>query len=301
MPPRCSRATLLILVCLAFPATAHQGPNRVIEDLTFRIDVQGPTAALLTARANEYHVSGDLNSAAADYQGALKLAPENMAARYGLAAVALESGDWRKTCALAGEGILHADRPERQSPFHALRAQALAAQAQWTDALAAWRDALRSPHPEVDWFLGEAACLARLNRWDERAQALAQARKRNPSVVLHRTWVRALIDANQFHTARAEIDHAIGTARWTHSWRLLRARLHARTGDTALQRADAETALEEIRPRLATAKPDPYLVAEAGIALALLGNEDAARRSINRARQCGAPEVWIAEIEALLK
>jgi Flp pilus assembly protein TadD len=166
----------------------------------------------------------------------------------------------------------------------------------WEEAREAWAAALDSPRPEIDWFLGEAQCLDQMNRPQERAVCLGDAVERNPSSVLRRTWVAALIETGNFDAATREIAAGLERSRRKSTWLLLRARLHETRGRTAARDADATMALEELRPLLRTATPDPWRVTEAGLALAMLGNEDAARRSIVRAKQHGAPDHWLDEI-----
>lgn len=264
------------------------------------MELEGPTARLLAARAFEYQSLGQWDVAIADFDGALALQPRFSAALQGLAEAHLRLGNWTDAESAAQRAIALYDDDGRRAPGQALLAQVLEAQTKWPEALDAWREALKAPYPEVDWFLGESRCLARLDRFTDQAEALALARTRNPSVALHRAWVRALVDGGQVDAARAEIETGLEKARWQSSWLLLRARVHAREGDTAHQHEDARTALAELQGRLNPERPDTWLVTECAIALALAGEETKAREYETQARTLGASGADLLEIDQLL-
>jgi len=295
------RCVLALLCALAVsPAPAHDSPGDVIHALSHRMELEGPTARLLAARAFEYQSLGQWDVAIADFDGALVLQPRFSAALQGLAGAHLHLGNWVAAESAAQRAIALYDDDGRRAPGQALLAQVLEAQTKWPEALDAWREALKAPYPEVDWFLGESRCLGQLGRYDDQAAALALARTRNPSVVLHRAWVRALVDGGQLDAARAEIETGLEKARWQSSWLLLRARVHAREGDTAHQHEDALAALVELEGRINPERPDPWLLTECAIALALAGEETKAREYETQARTLGASGADLLEIDQLL-
>lgn len=290
----------LLCILLAGPAVAHDSPGDVIHALSHRMELEGPTARLLAARAYEHQSLGNWSSAIEDFSSALALQPRFGAALQGLAAAYLHQQDWAAAeSAARGAVALYTDDGLR-APGEALLAQVLAGQGRWDEALTAWRGALKSPAPEVDWFLGEAHCLGELGRFTEQVACLAAARLRNPSVVLHRAWIRALVDANQLDTAEAEIERGLSQTRWQSTWMLLRARVHAKRGEVTRQHEDASLALAELENRMNPDRPDAWLVAECGIALALSGNADGARACEKQARDLGVPGADLLEINQLL-
>jgi tetratricopeptide (TPR) repeat protein len=296
------RQCVLALLCaLAVnPASAHDSPGDVIHALSHRMELEGPTARLLAARAFEYQSLGQWNAAIADFDGALALQPRFSAALQGLAEAHLRLGNWTNAESAARRAVALYDDDGRRAPGQALLAQVMEAQTKWPEALDAWREALKAPYPEVDWFLGESRCLGQLGRYDDQAAALALARSRNPSVVLHRAWVRAMVDGGQLDTARTEIETGLEKARWQSSWLLLRARVHAREGDTVHQHEDARTALAELQGRINPERPDTWLVTECAIALALAGDEAGTREYEKQARALGVPGADLLEINQLL-
>jgi len=264
------------------------------------MELEGPTARLLAARGYEYQALAQWEDAIADFSDALALQPRFGAALQGLATASLRAGDWDAAESAARRAVDLYDDPARRAPGEALLAGVLAAQFRWSEALEAWRRALKSPNPEVDWYLGEAECLGQLKRFPEQVESLAAARGRNPSVVLHRAWVRALVDADQLDVAMSEIETGLAKSRWQSTWLLLRARVHEKRGNTARQHEDSINALAELRGRINPDRPDNWLLAECGAALALAGQTDAAREYEKQARELGIPSADLREIDAIL-
>src|SRR5687768_8049740 len=72
---------LVTLGCLAFYASAHDGPEHEIEELTERIAKVGESADLLIQRAIEYGVLGKAAEAAKDLERALYYEAHSVTAR----------------------------------------------------------------------------------------------------------------------------------------------------------------------------------------------------------------------------
>lgn len=257
-------------------ANGHQSPVHAVQDLTERIEAEGPTARLLVARAYERQSLRNWEAAVVDFKAALELNPRSRVAMNGCAQSLMRLGDFSQAELMAQKGIALDGDVTGQAPFCAILATIYAHQKRWVEALDYWGLALKIPQPEIDWFLGEAEALKQLSRYAEQVKALSNARQRNPSVVLHRAWVRALVDAEEFETAFSEIETGINKSRWKSSWLLLRAQIHGQKQNYDEQRADASTALSEINSRLSPEHPDPYLVLDAARALAFMGQREKA-------------------------
>lgn len=269
----------LFAALFTLPVFAHDNPGDVIHALTHRMDEGGVTARLLTARAFEHHYAGDGDAAAEDFQAALALQPRYGTALSGLGTTLLLQNKLDEAEQVARRGLNTSDSADRQAPYHALLARIHGRALRWEEARNSWKEALAATRPEVDWFLSEAHCLAQLKRYDERVVALSVAQTRNPSVVLHRAWVRALIDAHQLEQARQEIEQNLTSSRWKSTWLLLRAQVHAQGDGEAAQHQDAQAALTELQARWG---PDPatrdrHLLRDGATALELLGQPDAAQ------------------------
>lgn len=305
--PRCRglrRGMLAVVLCVlpGAPAVAHDSPGDVVHALTHRMESQGPTARLLAARAFEYQYLGAWDAAIADFEAAIERQPRYSAAIEGLAQVLLRQNHLDRAMAVAQSGLKVAGTADRAAPYHAIIARAHARAKRWEPALGAWYEALQSGRPQVDWFLEHARCLARLDRYEERAQALDEARQRNPSVVLERAWIHALVDAGRGEIALPEIGRQLERARWKSVWLLLRARLHAHDGRSELQRADAEAALQEINQRWSgdISGRDPMLLTQAALAFALLGQDDKAQAHLDAAQRHGVSEERLFDFQRAL-
>ncbi len=262
---------VVVLVSAAPLVRGHDGPLDVIQRIDATIRREGPTARLLASRAFEHSTLGNLDAAIVDFRAALAMEPGSRVAALGCIEALLANGESAQAADLARTVLAHPGDPSVQAPFHAALARIHAREEDWASALENWRLALGSPQPEVDWFMGETQALAALGRLDEQVDALAAAMKRNPSIVLKRAWIHALVEAGALETAAREIEIGLAEARWKSSWLLLRARVHALRNEPAGQHADAAAALAEIQRRLHPEHPDPYLVDEAVQARALLG------------------------------
>jgi tetratricopeptide (TPR) repeat protein len=148
---------------------------------------------------------------------------------------------------------------------------------------------LASSKPDVDWFLGKAQLLWKLQRHDATEEALRSATERNPSEALKRAWYEALIRCGRLDEAQQHIEAGLQKARWKSTWLLLRARLHAARGDSTRARDDALAALTEMDGRLQGNSPNPFLIADKAQALALLGHHAPAQRHAEIARSLGIP------------
>lgn len=267
-------ALLFLNPAVAFP---HDNPIHVVDTITERIQKSHATPRLLIARAYEYRSLGEWRYALADYRAALELDPLSTSALTGLAETLLDSGAPAEAEQAAELALALQTSAETRAPFHALKARSFEKRERWEKALEQWTHALASSRPEIDWFIGQSSCLARLGRAEERVDALTDARKRNPSVVLDQLWIEALVEAGELDTASQEIEPRLQKSRWKSAWLLLRADVRQQQGLAHDAREDARTALAEIQTRLHPQRPDPHLVQEAAKAHTFLDDPEAAR------------------------
>jgi len=251
-------------------AQAHHSPSEVVESLTHRIESGSPTAALLTRRGDEYRALADNQSAAADYHSALKLQPDYLPALHGLAHACFNQRRFSETIQVSQQGLAASSSPDQSGPFHALLARTYEQQEKWKTALAEWKSSLAAARPNINWYLGEARVLTKLNRHDDARLSLAAAIKRNPSTVLRRTWIKTLIACGQTNEAAQHIEAGLARSRWKSSWLLLRAQLELSQGLANEARLDAARALREIDSRLQPTRANPWLTADRQQALAIL-------------------------------
>jgi tetratricopeptide (TPR) repeat protein len=299
---RFGRGMLAAMLCSlpAGLAVAHHSPSDVIEALSVAMEERGPSAPLLVQRAFEYRALGDDKSAEADLLAALERQPNNLDATIGIARVTMNAGRLADAESYLKKALDQGLDDSAAAPFHAVFAELREQQSQWEDALTHWQRALRSKHPEVDWFLHEGDMLGQLGRVDEALEALETAKQRNASAVIHRAWLMALVDAGRFAAARFHIESELAASRWKSSWLLMRARLNAASGQAQAAAIDAQLALDEIALRKNPARPDPFLLVDESYALALLGEPAEAQARLHEARELDVPEAAMRHARAAI-
>lgn len=290
--------TLFLCVTLASSpsARAHHSPSELIESLTQRLEKGERTAILFVRRGDEYRSLGKNQAAVADYEAALRLTTENLPALYGLAQAQLSQSHWDEAQAVAKRGVASTSPPDKVAPFHAIIARTHEQKEHWNLALDSWQHTLASSRPKVDWFLGESRSLKRLHKKNDARQALETAMKRNPSTVLRRAWIETLILCSDFDIAEKTISAGLDRARQKSSWLLLRARLRQAQKQPAAARKDAQAALSEIERRQNPNSVNPFLAADRGLALSILGRAEEARADIELARSLGVSHWGLLEL-----
>ena len=289
------------ILILAIRLHAHDGPEHVIETLTDEISRYGATPRMLVERAAEQRIIGRLTLAAADLEQALKLNEEHLPARMALGRVYLAQG--KKTEALKiVERVMNvrAADPERAA-LHMVRAEIYRALGDDKKALDDCQHALDLQAGDVDWYLIRSQLQERLGKHKERLVGLEQGIKLTSSVVLENERIEALIDAGQHRAALALIEPQLQDSRWQSSWLIRRARARLGLGETEKAHADLRAAIEEINGRFGpfTAfNPDLTLLADRGVAQALLGESEAARKDFQQARAAGLDEWFLSRLEA---
>lgn len=270
-------------------AVAHDSPEHVIEALTARIKERGPTADLLWRRATEHRALQQLDPAAADLRETIRLQPRLFAAHADLARVQLQGREPKAALATLGRALALAPDDATRAPLRLVRAEVHAARGDAGAALADCELAFAStPAPAAEWFLQRSQIQQRLGRTAEAAAGLKQAFDQTGNPVLEAEWIDALLDDGQARVALERIEPQFAESRWQSSWLLRRARARLALGESVKARGDFHAAVTEINERLNDVRPEPTLLLDRGLALALLGDAAAARRDLAAARQSGA-------------
>ncbi len=294
------RALALLALCAPGMVRAHDSPEHVVEALTARIAREGKTAPLLYRRAVEYRVLGKLDHAAADLLAALKVDPAYLSAHRELCLVRLAGGrDGEALAAIDGAIALVPGERER-APLYMVRARVYADGGRDAAALADCERAFRHHTGEVDWYLTRARLQARLGTWDACLGGLKRGIEQTGSAVLEVEFVETLIDAGRYREALARIEPELQDARWQSAWRLRRGRALLGLGEKPRAQEDLRAAIAEMDPRIRPGTPDLMLVADRGLAYALLGDRALAKRDLAAARE-GGIDSWVTHrLEAAL-
>jgi tetratricopeptide (TPR) repeat protein len=293
-------AALLALTPVA--VVAHDSPEHVVESLSVEMGRTGTNATLLWRRATEYRALGRLAPATADLQQALALDPKLIPAWSDLARVQLIRSRPADALVSINRAFELAPDEAGRAPLRMVRAEVEAALGRPDAALADCERALSAGTMlEADWFLSRCQLQLRLGRYSEAAAGLKAGFDQTGSAVLEAEWIDALIDGGKPGEALELIEPRLAEARCQSSWLLRRGRARLASGDTVRARGDLNAAITEINGRLHPTQPDAALLAERGLASALLGDEAAARRDLAAARRRQADEATLFRLEAALR
>ena len=282
--------------CLLAPlgAATHESPEHVVETLTERLAKEGESAALYYRRGVEHRVLGALADSTDDLRKALDLDPNFLPARRELTRVLLDRDRLDEALRTVDEGLRNTpDEPGIASLLRA-RAEVLVRRGDFEKALADCERALEAHPADLDGYLLRGRIQTRLGRHQEAVEGYHDGYVRTGSYVLQNQWIESLIDAGDCRRALQEIESELAQSRWKSSWLLRRARARICLQDRSEAMADLRDAIEEIGARLHPRRPDFTLLADRGLAYALLGESDRARRDLQSAVDAGA-EDWVVE------
>jgi tetratricopeptide (TPR) repeat protein len=286
--------TLLMIGGVApCPAAAHDGPEHVIEALTVQMQKEGTSAPLLYRRAVEYRALGNMDSAAEDLESAVKIAAAYLPAQRELSLVRLAQGRNADALAAIDRAVSLVNSERERAPLYMIRAQVHADSGRPADALSDCERAFAPGDGDVDWYLTRARIQAGVARWDEGLAGLRQGVSKTGSAVLQVEYIEMLIDTGRYAEALVRIEPHLKAARWQSAWRLRRGRALLGKGDTVAARAELRAAVTEMEPRIRPQTPDLTLVADRGLAYALLGDRESARRDYETVRTASGGDSWL--------
>ncbi len=289
---------LLILPC---PAVAHDSPEHVIELLTARMETIGERPDLLWRRATEHRALGNLKAAATDLQRALKLKKDYQPALIDLSRVRLAQGRRRDAMKPIERALSFVTNEPSRAPIRMMKAEILAAAGDYSAALHECDLALTSSSSvELDWYLTRSQFQSQIGRFAEAAEGLRQGYERTGSAVLEVESIDAMIDAGQHDDAWGKVESALRETRWRSSWLIRRARIHLGRASISAAHQDFAEAILEINSRLNPAHPEVSLLADRGLALALLGDITGAKKDLLAARKAGADAAMLRRLESAL-
>ena len=285
----------------ALPTAAHDSPEHVIELLTVRMEAGGPRADLYWRRATEYRAIGELKAAASDLKKAIRLKPDYLIAYADLSRVEMAQGNRRRAMSTADRALKQIQDEVDRAPFLMLRAELFTASGEFEKALADCDRALAARGTaEVDWYLTRGQIQCRLGRFAEAARGLQRGFELTGSAVLDVESIDAMIDAGLYAEALAKIEPVLAEARWQSAWLIRRGRVRLGTGNVTDAHQDLLAAIHELSSRLQSRQPDCSLLADRGLAYALLGDVTLARRDFGAAKKFGGDMWTLRRLEVAL-
>ncbi len=293
-PSRKAAALLLLtLGLLPLGLLAHDNPEQVIEWLTARIDAAGKRPDLLWRRATEYRALSRLDDAVSDLKQAIKIEPGFLPALTDLSRVQLAQGKRRQALQTINRALALVREESERAPLRMIRAEIFTAFGQLNQALAECDSALQhSSGTELDWYLTRSQIQCRLGKFKEAVAGLQQGFEQTGSAVLEVESIDAMIEAGLFTEALQKIEPLLVDCRWRSSWLIRRARVELGLGDVGRADDDLLEAIRELNQRVSGPHPDSGLLAERGLAFALLGDASLAKRDLSAAKKIGA-DAWV--------
>jgi tetratricopeptide (TPR) repeat protein len=293
--------TVLLALSLPLRAPAHDSPEHVVEMLTARMELVGERPDLLWRRATEHRVLRDLPAASRDLKRALKLNPRFLSALTDLSRVQLAQGQRRRALWTTDRAFAFVPDEAGRAPLRMLRAEIFAEGGNMKQALIECDRALRhSETPALDWYLTRSQFQSRAGRFDEAIAGLKAGFERTGSAVLEVECIDVMLDAGRFDEALQRIEPILADSRWQASWMVRRARARLAAGEVSDAHADLLAAIRELNQRLASPRPDPGLLADRGLASALLGDAAPAQRDLQQAKRLGADAETVRRLELAL-
>ena len=270
------RNCALVLALLPGALSAHHDIGTTILALDQKI-AAGATADLHYLRALEYRALRKRKEAQADLRKALALQPRHRGSITAL--IPLLQGPEAMT--LAQTYLASATDPKHRLEAHYLIAQVADRSDNEATALVVCEkiQTLHPEHPsEID--LLHARLLLTNGKPARAAAVLKSAHQKHKSIVLRNAWIDAALSAKQISQVLPIIEEELTSTRFRASWLIRRARANLATNTPGKVRSDLHSALQELNTRILPDRPDLTLIADRGLALALLGSKDLAQRDL---------------------
>lgn len=277
-----------VLLCLTAVTTAHHDVESVIAGFTTRIEGGEHSADLYYQRATKLRILQRPDAAEDDLRRALEIDPGFAAAHRELARLLDEQGRTSEAIIAARRGIAVAPTDGSRATGFIILARLQMQTGQADAALVSCENAFQlRPRANVDWYLLHAEILTTLGRQTESAEILKNGHSATHSIVLRNAWIDTLLDSGQAGTALPVIEQELASSRLRSSWLLRRARARLQAGERTAAEHDLHACLRELAQRIHPSRPDLTLIADRGLANALLGNHDLARADLARAQAAG--------------
>ena len=280
------------LGCSLVGAHGHHDPVSEAAALTQEMRVKGATVEALCERARLWRTLRKLDLAINDLSQASELDPSSVSVNHQLAQAYYADGQLKPAFATLEKGLLIAKKDEDKAALFMMRASIYLLWKSYSKAVSDCHAAFEAlpGHRRIEWYLRRAYAQRMAGSFQGCVQGLKEGHKATGSIVLYTQWVDALIDADQYDEALAEIAEQLPGLRFGASWRIRRARALQGLDRDEEARADLKFALEELNQRIVPEAeyPDITLLGDRGLAHLLVGNRKEARRDYERAKDAGA-------------
>jgi len=264
----------------------HNDVSETIKNLSSQLE-DNPSAELYYQRATEFRALREREHAIEDFRSALKLNPGFRAAKVSLIR---ELGKSDEALAIATAYTLtnHSAGSALEATF--LLARVLHLRGENEKALIFCKkiqDLSKNHEPGID--LLHAEVLLDLQRPADASRVLKEAWKRSNSIVLRNNWIDTALIAGDTKEVLPVIEKELSSSRFRSSWLIRRARAALIHHDQKQADSDLRAALAELNPRIRPNRPDLTLIADRGLAHALLGQAQKANADLSLLKKSSLP------------
>ena len=295
-----SRSIFLAGLLMPISVWGHHSVEDTIKELTQKIS-KSPTPELYFKRAIEFRALRKSKECEHDLRAALKLAPEHYSSKMALARLLMKSGKYEEARTVSRELIKLASTRPHMIEVRFLSAELAESQGDHQKALQVCEEIQKQfpDHDEtIDLF--HAYLLIKSEKASAAAQLLHEAYRRTQGVVLRNSWIDASLLAGQIEPVWPLIQKELADSRFKAAWLIRRARVAQLQDASEQMHKDLKLALAELGKRIKPERPDLTLISDRGLALAMKGDKELAKKDLTLLQKSGFPDRSFLFLEQLL-
>ena len=283
------RSIFLAGLLMPISVWGHHSVEDTIKELTQKIS-KSPTPELYFKRAIEYRAHRKSKECEHDLRVALRLAPDHYSSKMALARLLMTSKKYDEARTFSDELLRSTSSLPRMIEVRFLSAELAQMRGNHNKALKICEDIQKEfpDHDEtIDLF--HAYLLIKDEKASEAAQLLQQAYHRTHGVVLRNSWIDASLLAGEIESVWPVIQKELADSRFKAAWLIRRARVAQLQGAREQMHKDLKLALAELETRINSERPDLTLISDRGLALAMKGDKELAKKDLSLLQKSGFP------------
>ena len=283
------RSIFLAGVLVPISVWGHHSVEDTIKELTQKIS-KSPTPELYFKRAIEYRALRKSKECEHDLRAALRLAPDHYSSKVALARLLMTFKKYEEARTFSDELLRSTSTFPRIIEARFLSAELAQMCGDHNKALKICED-IQKEFPDhddtIDLF--HAYLLIKDEKASEAAQLLQQAYRRTHGVVLRNSWIDASLLAGEIEPVWPVIQKELADSRFKAAWLIRRARVAQLEGARVQMQKDLKLALAELETRIKPERPDLTLIYDRGLALAMKGDKELAKKDLSLLQKSGFP------------
>ena len=286
---RLGRSIFLAGFLMPISIWGHHSVEETIKELTQKIS-KSPTSELYFKRAIEYRALRKSKECEHDLRAALRLSPDHYSSKMALARLLMTSHKYDEARTYSNELLRSTSTLPRMIEARFLSAELAQMRGNHNKALKICEDIQKEfpDHDEtIDLF--HAYLLIKDEKASEAAQLLQQGYHRTHGVVLRNSWIDASLLAGEIESVWPVIQKELADSRFKAAWLIRRARVAQLQGAREQMHKDLKLALAELETRINSERPDLTLISDRGLAFAMKGDKELAKKDLFLLQKSGFP------------